>query len=180
LEKIPEIVENYDVLYLGYKTSKGNQTIAYEKTIDQKVFYVEEILEDGVLTTKQMLKTGINSKPSFLKKFKKVTRASPDTDVPLEAKSTGRSPPGKHVQDARPYTGYNNNLTSFIGSVNGANLMDQHAWQMPVWPVGNLTVPMQTQAEILRQVEAVRAQYRKELGEAELEQAFLHGFNMEE
>jgi len=58
--------------------------------------------------------------------------------------------------------------------------MDQHAWQMPVWPVGNLTVPMQTQAEILRQVEAVRAQYRKELGEAELEQAFLHGFNMEE
>ena len=39
---------------------------------------------------------------------------------------------------------------------------------------------LQTQAEILRQMEAVRAQYRKELGEAELEQAFLHGFNLEE
>ena len=36
LEKIPEIIENYDVLYLGYRTKDGNQAIAYEKTIDQK------------------------------------------------------------------------------------------------------------------------------------------------
>ena len=60
------------------------------------------------------------------------------------------------------------------------NLADQHAWQMPVWPVGNLTVPIQTQAEILRQMEAVQAQYRKELEDAEMERAFLRGFNMEE
>ena len=51
---------------------------------------------------------------------------------------------------------------------------------MPVWPVGNMGVPIQTQAEILRQVEAVRAQYRKELEKAELERAFLRGFDMEE
>ena len=39
-----------------------------KKPSPQKVFYVEEVLEDGVLGTKQMLKTGIASKPSFLKK----------------------------------------------------------------------------------------------------------------
>ena len=64
--------------------------------------------------------------------------------------------------------------------VNGANLSDRYAWQMPVWPVGNLTMPVQTQAKILRQMEAVRAQYRKELEKAEMERAFLRGFNMEE
>ena len=46
--------------------------------------------------------------------------------------------------------------------------------------MGNLAVPMQTQAEILRQIEALKTQYRKELEEAELERAFLRGFNMEE
>ena len=39
---------------------------------------------------------------------------------------------------------------------------------------------LQTRAEILRQVEALKAQYRKELEEAELERAFLRGFNLEE
>lgn len=55
---LPDILENYDELYLGYPTENGNTTIVYEKTIDQKVFYVEEVLEDGVLSTKQMLKVG--------------------------------------------------------------------------------------------------------------------------
>ena len=73
-----------------------------------------------------------------------------------------------------------NSISGFPTTVNGVNLANKHAWQMPVWPVGNLAVPMQTQAEILRQMEVVQAQYRKELEEAELEQAFLHGFNMEE
>lgn len=36
------------------------------------MFYVEQILDDGVLATKQMLKTGIESMPSFLKKDKKI------------------------------------------------------------------------------------------------------------
>ena len=39
---------------------------------------------------------------------------------------------------------------------------------------------LQTQAEMLRQMEALKSQYRKELEEVELERAFLHGFNMEE
>ena len=73
-----------------------------------------------------------------------------------------------------------NSISGFPTTVNGMNLSDPYAWQIPVWSVGNLAVPMQTQAEILRQVEAVRAQYRKELEEAELERAFLRGFNMEE
>ena len=73
-----------------------------------------------------------------------------------------------------------NSISGFLPTVNGVNLADQYAWQMPVWPVGNLTSPVQTQAEILRQVEAVRAQYRKELEETELERAFLRGFDMEE
>ena len=73
-----------------------------------------------------------------------------------------------------------NSISGFHPTVNGVNLANKHAWQMPVWPVGNLTSPVQTQAEILRQVEAVRAQYRKELEEAELERAFLRGFDMEE
>ena len=59
-------------------------------------------------------------------------------------------------------------------------MADQHAWQMLMWPVGNMASPIQTQAEILRQMEALKTQYRKELGEAELERAFLRGFNMEE
>jgi len=180
LTLIPDIIENYDVLYLGYKTKDGNQTIGYEKTIDQKIFYVEEILDDGVLSTKQMVKVGKKRKPSFLKKFTKVTDADPDTDVPPEAEPTGLSPPGKHVQDARSYADYNFSIARKGVPVNGVNLSEQHAWQIPVWSLGNLTVPMQTQAEILRQMEAVRAQYRKELEEAELERAFLHGFNLEE
>ena len=60
------------------------------------------------------------------------------------------------------------------------DLSDQRTWQMPVWPVGNLTMSMQAQAEILRQMEALKSQYRKELEEAELERAFLQGFNAEE
>jgi len=173
---IPDIIENYDVLYQGYDTKKGHQTVAYEKTIDQKIFYVEEILNDGVLSTKQMVKVGIRRKPSFLKKYKKITDADPDTDVPPEAEPKGLSPPSNHVQDARSYADYNLSILGNGMPVNGVNLADQYAWQMPVWPVGNLTVPIQTQAEILRQVEAVRAQYRKELEEAELERAFLRGF----
>jgi hypothetical protein len=39
---------------------------------------------------------------------------------------------------------------------------------------------MQTQAEILRQMEAMQAQYRKELEEAEMERVFLRGFNSDE
>ena len=73
-----------------------------------------------------------------------------------------------------------NSISGFLPTVNGVNLANQHAWQMPVWPVGNLVIPMQTQAEILRQMEAVRAQHQKELEEAELERAFLRGFNLEE
>jgi len=180
LTLIPGIIENYDVLYLGYKTKDGNQTIGYEKTIDQKIFYVEEILDDGVLSTKQMMKVGKKRKPSFLKKFTKVTDADPDTDVPPEAEPTGLSPPGKHVQDARSYADYSFSIARKGVPVNGMDLAEQHAWQIPVWSVGNLAVPMQTQAEILRQMEAVRAQYRKELEEAELERAFLRGFDMEE
>jgi len=73
-----------------------------------------------------------------------------------------------------------NSISGFYPTVNRVDLADQYAWQMPVWPVGNLTSPVQTQAEILRQMEAVQAQYRKELEEAELERAFLRGFNLEE
>ena len=69
-----------------------------------------------------------------------------------------------------------NSISGFLPTVNGVNLADQYAWQMPVWPVGNMGVPIQTQAEILRQMEAVQAQHRKELEEAELERAFLRGF----
>ena len=73
-----------------------------------------------------------------------------------------------------------NSISGFPTTVNGMNLSDPYAWQIPGWPVGNLTVPIQTQAEILRQMEAVQAQYRKELEEAEVERAFLRGFDMEE
>lgn len=98
-DHVPDIVQNYDNLYLGYLTKQGNQTIVYEKTIGNKVYYVEEILQDSVLATKQMIKTGINSNPSFMKKIKKVSSTF-DTDVAVN-RTTSVSSPGKHVQDAK-------------------------------------------------------------------------------
>lgn len=100
IENVSDIIENYDRLYEGYETEGGNKAIVYEKTDGTKTFYVEEIMDDGVLSTKQMLKTGAKSKPSFLKKYKKITDRSSDTDVPHKAESTGQSPLGNHAQDA--------------------------------------------------------------------------------
>jgi len=96
--------------------------------------------------------------------------------TPVHHTDTGTDQPqGSGKQDPS-----NQSIAQYREYVNGMDLAEQHAWQIPVWSVGNLAVPMQTQAEILRQVEAVRAQYRKELEEAELERAFLRGFDMEE
>ena len=101
------VIDNYDVLYRGYDTKNGNPTIAYEKRMGTRTFYVEEVLDDGVLGTKQMLVTGEDSKPSFLKKMQKIASVSDDTDVPARSGSTGQSPPGKHVPDAPYNTSYN-------------------------------------------------------------------------
>lgn len=101
------VIDNYDVLYRGYDTKNGNPTIAYEKRMGNRTFYVEEVLDDGVLGTKQMLVTGEDSKPSFLKKMQKIASVSDDTDVPARSGSTGQSPPGKHVPDAPYNTSYN-------------------------------------------------------------------------
>lgn len=51
------------------------------------------------METKETVKTGINSHPSFLNKIKKVSSTS-DTNV-AENRTTSISSPGKHVQDAK-------------------------------------------------------------------------------
>ena len=112
------VIDNYDVLYRGYDTKNGNPTIAYEKRMGNRTFYVEEVLDDGVLGTKQMLVTGEDSKPSFLKKMQKIASVSDDTDVPARSGSTGQSPPGKHVPDAPYNTSYNPTVAQSGNSVN--------------------------------------------------------------
>lgn len=112
------VIDNYDVLYRGYDTKNGNPTIAYEKRMGNRTFYVEEVLDDGVLGTKQMLITGEDSKPSFLKKMQKIASVSDDTDVPARSGSTGQSPPGKHVPDAPYNTSYNPTVAQPGNSVN--------------------------------------------------------------
>ena len=112
------VIDNYDVLYRRYDTKNGNPTIAYEKRMGNRTFYVEEVLDDGVLGTKQMLVTGEDSKPSFLKKMQKIASVSDDTDVPARSGSTGQSPPGKHVPDAPYNTSYNPTVAQSGNSVN--------------------------------------------------------------
>lgn len=122
MEQAQNIIDNYDNLYRGYDTKGGNPTVVYEKQMGNRTFYVEEVLDDGVLATKQMLITGETSKPSFLKKMTKIASTSTDTSVPARSGSTGQSPPGKHVQDAESSADYNSNVAQSVDSVNRENV----------------------------------------------------------
>ena len=129
MEQAQNIIDNYDNLYRGYDTKGGNPTVVYEKQMGNRTFYVEEVLDDGVLATKQMLITGETSKPSFLKKMTKIASTSTDTSVPAQSGSTGQSPPGKHVQDAESSADYNLNVAQSVDSVNRENVADLGAMQ---------------------------------------------------
>ena len=118
LGDVQNVIDNYDVLYRGFDTRFGNPTVVYEKRIGNRTFYVEEVMADGVLGTKQMVVTGENSKPSFLKKYIEVASVSDDTDVPARSGSTGQSPPGNHVPDAPYNTSYNPTVAQPGNSVN--------------------------------------------------------------
>lgn len=100
LANVQHVIDHYDTIYLGYDTKEGRQTIVYEKRDGTRTFYVEEVLEEGGLSSKQMLVVGENSKPSFLKKYKKAINRTPDTDVAAFGRTTSDSSPGNHVQDA--------------------------------------------------------------------------------
>lgn len=100
LSKTASAIENYDVLYQGYDTKSGNPAVVYEYRDGNRTFYVEEVLEDGVLSSKQAVIVGGTSKPSFLKKYKKIADKVSDTDVAAQGRATGQSPLGNHVQDA--------------------------------------------------------------------------------
>lgn len=118
LGDVQNVIDNYDVLYRGFDTRFGNPTVVYEKRMGNRTFYVEEVMSDGVLGTKQMVVTGENSKPSFLKKYTEVASVSDDTDVPARSGSTGQSPPGNHVPDAPYNTSYNPTVAQSGNSVN--------------------------------------------------------------
>lgn len=118
LGDVQNVIDNYDVLYRGFDTRFGNPTVVYEKRMGNRTFYVEEVMSDGVLGTKQMVVTGENSKPSFLKKYTEVASVSDDTDVPARSGSTGQSPPGNHVPDAPYNTSYNPTVAQPGNSVN--------------------------------------------------------------
>lgn len=100
LANVQDVIENCDTIYLGYDTKDGHQTIVYEKKDGTRTFYVEEVLDEGGLSSKQMMVVGENSKPSFLKKYKKTINRTPDTDVATSSRTTSDSSPGNHVQDA--------------------------------------------------------------------------------
>ena len=118
LGDVQNVIDNYDVLYRGFDTRFGNPTVVYEKRMGNRTFYVEEVMSDGVLGTKQMVVTGENSKPSFLKKYTEVASVSDDTDVPARSGSTGQSPPGNHAPDAPNNTSYNPTIAQPGNSVN--------------------------------------------------------------
>lgn len=121
LENVQNVIDNYDTLYRGFDTKDGNPTVVYEKRMGNRTFYVEEVMADGVLGTKQMVITGENSKPSFLKKYKEIASVSDDTDVPARSGSTGQSPPSNHVQDAPYNTSYDLNIADTSNFVNTQN-----------------------------------------------------------
>ena len=129
LGDVQNVIDNYDVLYRGFDTRFGNPTVVYEKRMGNRTFYVEEVMSDGVLGTKQMVVTGENSKPSFLKKYTEIASVSDDTDVPARSGSTGQSPPGNHVPDAPYNTSYNSNVAQSVDSVNRENVADFGAMQ---------------------------------------------------
>lgn len=118
LGDVQNVIDNYDVLYRGFDTRFGNPTVVYEKRMGNRTFYVEEVMSEGVLGTKQMVVTGENSKPSFLKKYTEVASVSDDTDVPARSGSTGQSPPGNHAPDAPYNTSYNPTIAQPGNSVN--------------------------------------------------------------
>ena len=122
LGDVQNVIDNYDVLYRGFDTRFGNPTVVYEKRMGNRTFYVEEVMSDGVLGTKQMVVTGESSKPSFLKKYTEIASVSDDTDVPARSGSTGQSPPGNHVPDAPYNTSYNSNVAQSVDSVNRENV----------------------------------------------------------
>lgn len=118
LGNVQDVIDNYDNLYRGYDTRNGNPTIVYEKRMGNRTFYVEEVLDSGILGTKQMVITGEDSNPSFLKKYTKIASALSETDVPAQSGSKGVSPPGNHVQDAERSTSYNSNVAQSSDPVN--------------------------------------------------------------
>lgn len=153
---LDEIINNYDNLYLGYKTKNGNSTVCYEKKIGNRTFYVEEILSDGVLGTKQMLKVGDASKPSFLKKFKKISGTS-ETDVTVQNRSTGESPLGKHVQDAENTT--NISINDNQENINTYNKRNTTPGELPTYGKGTVGAAEANPNSINSQLEELSAKY---------------------
>ena len=115
-----DIFNNYDILYEGYNTKKGNIAIAYEKSYNNKIYVVEEVYENGVLSLKQIIKTGVKSKPSFLKKYKKISDRTNANVADSMTRSTDyiNSPPGDHVQDVNPIT--NNIIPQTSENINNS------------------------------------------------------------
>lgn len=118
LGNVQDVIDNYDNLYRGYDTRNGNPTVVYEKRMGNRTFYVEEVLDSGILGTKQMVITGEDSNPSFLKKYTKIASALSETDVPTQSGSKGISPPGNHVPDAERNTNYNPTVAQSGNPVN--------------------------------------------------------------
>lgn len=115
---LSDIYENYDNLYKGYNTKEGRTSIAYEKRYENKIYVVEEVFEEGVLAPKQIIVTGIKSRPSFLKKYTKIS-GEYDTDVSeykLRSTDYKYNPPGNHVQDAN--SSANNNIPETFSESN--------------------------------------------------------------
>jgi len=100
ISRVKYIVENADNIYQGYDTSAGHTTIAYELSEGARTFYVEEMLTEGGLSPVQMMIVGKTSKPSFLKKYKKIASKPSDTSVTAQSRTTSISSPGNHAQDA--------------------------------------------------------------------------------
>ena len=134
IANVETLIEDYDRLYRGYDSRSGKQTVVYEKIADQKIFYVEEISDDGVLRGEQMLKLDKKSKPSFHKNIELITDRTSDTNVlHKNANQQAKSPPGKHVQDAEEAASYGKSLSPKRGFVKGEEInleeIDEDLWE---------------------------------------------------
>lgn len=125
IANVPYIIDHYDNLYQGYDTNSGNPTVVYEYSDGTRTFYVEEVLDEGTLSSKQMLIVGAKSRPSFLKKYKKISSSSTDTDVAVQDRATGISPPGNHVPDAIEPAGSEENSSKSSVAQSGTDVNEQ-------------------------------------------------------
>ena len=161
-----------DNLYQGYDTKTGNKTVVYEYSEGSRTFYVEEVLSGGNMSSKQMIIVGADSKPSFLKKYKKIVIGiANDTDVAEQNRSTGQqTSPATTSMTQRHSTDYNNSIAQTAADSQAfPNFSDRS----PDEPISEAEFRAAYAARVAREAAVIRSEEAAEKTEVsfDLEQA---------